>query len=70
MSDIANTDDVNIGDNEGKVGAENEVAVEGKYERDCTFLLGCIESFIKSFSHHYSYRWPWEKCCSEQHRSH
>ncbi|TMS13965.1 hypothetical protein E3U43_022445 [Larimichthys crocea] len=29
MSDIANTDDVNIGDNEGKVGAENEVAVEG-----------------------------------------
>lgn len=40
MADIANTKDIKIGDNKGKVGAGNTVGVEGKSGHDFTFLSG------------------------------
>lgn len=50
MSKIADTERVNITDNEGVVGGDNTVEIKGKSDCDYNFLSGCLDSFIKSLS--------------------
>ena len=47
MSKVANTEAIDAGINAGEVGADNKVDVQGKSECDCTFLSGCLHSFIE-----------------------
>lgn len=47
MANIADTKQITIADNEGKVGANNQVDVTGKSSLIYTFLSGCLNSLIE-----------------------
>lgn len=50
MAKVADTENIVIGDNAGKVGSENAVDVTGKSECVNTFLSACLDSFTESLS--------------------